>query len=64
MTAEEQFKAAQKKSAKVLEEKEQAAEQRAQQISGLRARRLAKETADKKAAAEKPVKTKTAKSKT
>jgi len=56
MTAEEQFKAAQKKTAKVLEEKELAAEKRAHQISGLRARRLAKETADKKAAAEKPVK--------
>jgi len=56
MTAEEQFKAAQKKTAKALEEQELAAEKRAQQISGLRARRLAKEAAEKKAAAEKPAK--------
>ncbi|WNK00594.1 hypothetical protein L2D14_04010 [Thalassospiraceae bacterium LMO-JJ14] len=62
MTAEEQFKATQKKAEKVLEEKELAEEARAQQISTLRARRLLKVAADKKAAeaaAPKPRKRKT-----
>ncbi|MDP6564667.1 MAG: hypothetical protein QF578_07560 [Alphaproteobacteria bacterium] len=48
--AEEQFAATQKKAKQDLEEKEMARRERADQIARLRALRLAKEAADKKAA--------------
>ncbi len=51
--AEEQFTATQKKKKMVLKEKEQARQERAEHVAGLRALRLAKEAADKEAAAEK-----------
>ena len=50
--AEEQFAATQKKDKKVLKEKEKALQERAEHVARLRALRLAKEAADKKAAAE------------
>lgn len=56
MTAEEQFQAAQKKSNKARSEQELAAKERTQKIEGLRARRLAQEAEDKKAADAKPKK--------
>lgn len=46
LTAEEQFQAAQKKSAKILEERELIAQERAERIATLRARRLAQEKVD------------------
>jgi hypothetical protein len=48
--AEMQFAATQKKEAQVLEDKEKAEQERMQHIANLRALRLAKEAADKKAA--------------
>ncbi len=51
--AEEQFTATQKKDKQVLKEKEKARQEMAEHVAGLRALRLAKEAADKKAAAEK-----------
>ena len=51
--AEEQFAAIQKKGKKALKEKDKARKERAEHVAGLRALRLAKEAADKKAAAEK-----------
>jgi len=51
--AEEQFAATQKKGKKALKEKEKARQERAEHVASLRALRLAKEAADKKAAAEK-----------
>ena len=51
--AEEQFAATQKKNKQALKEKEKVRQDRAEQVAGLRAQRLAKEAADKKADAEK-----------
>ena len=51
--AEEQFAATQKKDKKALKGKEKERQERAEHVAGLRALRLAKEAADKKAAAEK-----------
>jgi len=51
--AEEQFAATQKKGKKALKEKDKARQERAEHVASLRALRLAKEAADKKAAAEK-----------
>ncbi len=51
--AEEKFAAIQKKDKKALNEKEKARQERAEHVASLRALRLAKEAADKKAAAEK-----------
>ena len=51
--AEEKFSAIQKKGKKVLKEKEKARLERAEHVASLRALRLAKEVADKEAAAEK-----------
>ncbi len=68
-TAEEKFAAAQKKTKKAIEEKEKAQIVRANHTAELRARRLAKQAADKiaaddaaaeKAAAKKPAKKKKA----
>jgi len=50
--AEEQFAAIQKKAKQALTEKEKAWQERAEQVAGLRALRLAKEAADKEAAEE------------
>ncbi|MCH8096560.1 MAG: hypothetical protein IID53_05740 [Proteobacteria bacterium] len=50
--AEERFAATQKKNKAALKEKEKARLERAEQVAGLRALRLAKEAADKKAAAQ------------
>ncbi len=50
--AEEQFAATQKKDKQVLKEKEKARQERAEQVAKLRALRLAKEAADKEAAAQ------------
>ncbi len=50
--AEEQFAATQKKNKPALKEKEKARQQRAEHVASLRALRLAKEAADKKAAAQ------------
>lgn len=50
MTAEEQFAAIQKKAKKVLDEKEELEQERADHVAKLRAMRLAKETADREAA--------------
>jgi hypothetical protein len=50
--AEEQFAAIQKKAKQALTEKEKARQERAEQVAGLRALRLAKEAADKEAAAQ------------
>ncbi len=50
--AEEQFAATQKKDKQVLKEKEKARQERAEHVASLRALRLAKEAADKKAAIE------------
>jgi hypothetical protein len=50
--AEEQFAATRKKDQHVLKEKEKAEQARAEHMASLRALRLAKEAADKKAAAE------------
>ena len=47
--AEEQFAAIQKKAKQALTEKEKARQERAEQVAGLRALRLAKEAADSKA---------------
>ena len=49
--AEEQFAATQKKDKQALKEKEKARQERAEHMAKLRALRLAKEAADKKAAA-------------
>lgn len=54
LTAEEQFKAAQKKTEKAKTEKEEADQVRAEKIGSLRARRLAQAAQDKKTAAAKP----------
>ncbi len=51
--AEERFAATQKKDKPALNEKEKARQERAEHVASLRALRLAKEAADKKAAAEK-----------
>jgi len=51
--AEEQFAATQKKDKPALKEKDKARQERAEHVASLRALRLAKEAADKKAAAEK-----------
>ncbi|MCH7775598.1 MAG: hypothetical protein IH878_03520 [Gemmatimonadetes bacterium] len=48
--AEEQFAATQKKNKPALKEKEKARQERAEHVASLRALRLAKEAADKKAA--------------
>ena len=48
--AEEHFTATQKKDKQVLKEKEKARQEKADHVAGLRALRLAKEAADKKAA--------------
>ncbi len=48
--AEEQFAATQKKDKLALKEKEKARQETAEHVAGLRAVRLAKEAADKKAA--------------
>ena len=48
--AEEQFAATQKKDKPALKEKEKARQETAEHVAGLRAVRLAKEAADKKAA--------------
>ncbi len=50
--AEEQFAATQKKAKKALNEKEKAQQESAAHVARLRALRLAKEAADKKAAEE------------
>ena len=50
--AEEQFAAIQKKDKLVVKEKEKAEQERADHVSRLRSLRLAKEAADKKAAAD------------
>ncbi len=49
LTAEEQFAAAQKKDKRALTEKEKARQEIAEHVASLRALRLAKEAADKKA---------------
>ena len=49
LTAEEQFAATQKKDKRALNEKEKARQEIAEHVASLRALRLAKETADKKA---------------
>ncbi len=49
--AEEQFAATQKKNKPALNEKEKVWQERAEHVASLRALRLAKEAADKKAAA-------------
>ena len=51
--AEEKFSAIQKKDKPALKEKEKARKERAEHVADLRALRLAKEAADKEAAAEK-----------
>ncbi len=48
-SAEEKFSATQKKGKKALNEKETARQERAEHVASLRALRLAKEAADKKA---------------
>jgi hypothetical protein len=50
--AEEQFTATQKKDKQALKEKEKARQEREDHVASLRALRLAKEAADKKAAEE------------
>ncbi len=50
--AEEKFAATQKKDEQALKEKEKARQDRAEQVSRLRALRLAKEAADKEAVAQ------------
>ena len=50
--AEEQFTATQKKNKPALNEKEKARQERAEHVASLRALRLAKEAADKEAAAQ------------
>ncbi len=50
--AEEQFAATQRKDKQVLKEKEKAGHERAEKVTRLRGLRLAKEAADKEAAAE------------
>ncbi len=50
--AEEQFAATQKKNKPALKEKEKARQERAEHVARLRALRLAKEAADKEAAAQ------------
>ncbi len=50
--AEEKFAAIQKKDKQALKEKEKALQERAEHVASLRALRLAKEAADKKAAEE------------
>ncbi len=50
--AEEQFAATQKKDKPALKEKEKARQERAEHVARLRALRLAKEAADKEAAAQ------------
>ncbi len=50
--AEEQFAVIQKKNKPALTEKEKARQERAEHVASLRALRLAKEAADKKAAAQ------------
>ena len=50
--AEEKFAATQKKDKQALNEKEKALQERAEHVASLRVLRLAKEAADKKAAAE------------
>ncbi len=52
LRAEEQFTATQKKDKQALKEKEKARQEIKQQVASLRALRLAKEAADRKAAAE------------
>ena len=49
---EEQFAATQKKNKPALNEKEKARQERAEHVTSLRALRLAKEAADKEAAAQ------------
>ncbi len=56
--AEEKFSAIQKKGKKVLKEKEKARLEKAEHVASLRALRLAKEVADKKAAEKEAAKTK------
>ncbi len=51
-TAEEQFAASQKKDKQLLNEKEKARLENAENVARLRALRLAKEAADKEAAAQ------------
>ncbi len=51
LNAEEQFAATQKKEKRLQEEKEKARQEGTEQVLKLRALRLAKEAADKKAAA-------------
>ncbi len=50
--AEEPFAATRKKDKQALKEKEKARQERAEHVASLRALRLAKEAADRKAAAE------------
>jgi hypothetical protein len=50
LKAEEQFAATQKNDERALKEKEKARQEIAEHVAGLRALRLAKEAADKKAA--------------
>ncbi|MCH7542417.1 MAG: hypothetical protein IIB65_02130 [Proteobacteria bacterium] len=50
--AEERFAATQKKNKAALKEKEKARQERAEHVASLRALRLAKEAADKEAAAQ------------
>ena len=52
LRAEEQFTATQKKDKQALKEKEKARQEIKQHVASLRALRLAKEAADRKAAAE------------
>ena len=51
-SAEEQFAATQKKNKPALNEKEKARQERAEHVASLRVLRLAKEAADKEAAAQ------------
>lgn len=60
ITAEEQFQAAQKKTARALEERERVAMERAEHIASLRARRLALEAEAQKVAGEKAKKKRSA----
>lgn len=53
MRAEQLFSSSEKKDDQILNEKEKVERDKADHIAGLRALRLAKEAADKKAAAEK-----------
>ncbi|HAD87970.1 MAG TPA: hypothetical protein DCG48_11465 [Rhodospirillaceae bacterium] len=54
--AEEEFLAAQKKSKAVVKEKERLHDEKSQHVAGLKAKRLAKEAAERDAAAAAPAK--------